>query len=77
MKTININGKTVKTNLGGSYSINTRQQHKTMRLMIRDSIHETDEEMFARLVSYGYTHITFYYSTTRIPGLYDLFAYVK
>lgn len=76
MRKITVDGKTIVTNYGNDYSINTAQNSKTLRLCVPD-FGETEKEFFYRLVSYGYTHITFYYDTTRIRGLYDLFAYCK
>ena len=81
MKTITINGKEVRTNYRQSslgYPVLSRaNSRKSMSLHITKSCRETDEQMLERLAARGYSTITFYYTTTRVKGYYDLIAYCK
>lgn len=70
-----ING--IKTNLGNDYSICNGNRKKTMIMKLPLNCMENDSEMFERLSKNGYKKITFYYTTTRIKGCYDLIAYCK
>ena len=77
MKTVVYDGREIKTNLGGNYPFCDGNDKKTMTMYIRDSIRETDEEMFNRIARYGYNRITFYHTTTAIRGIYHLIAFAK
>ena len=77
MKEMIINGKKIKTNLGGNYSIGNGNSTKTKDLMIKKSCFESDEEMLKRLVDLGYTSITFKYGTTSVRGYYSTYALVN
>lgn len=77
MRIVEYNGREIKTNLGGNYPFCDGNDKKTMRMYISDSIRESDEEMFERIAKKGYTRITFYYTTTRIRGIYHLIAFAK
>ena len=46
------------------------------RVMIKDRMDETAEEMFERL-SKSYSKVKIYWDTTRVRGLHDYFAMVK
>lgn len=77
MKTINYNGREIKTNLGENYSITDGNDKKTMRMFLKDDFRETDSEMFKRIAEKGYNKITFYHTTTRIKGYYHTIAFAK
>lgn len=77
MKTIEINGKQIKTNLGERYGIDSGNGRKTMTLAIKRDMYETDEQMFERLAKWATKKISFFYTTTYVPGCYDLIAYWK
>ena len=81
MTKVTVNGKEIKTNYKQSvhgYPILSRANNrKTMALHLPKSCRETDEQMLKRLVEAGYSTITFYYTTTRVKGYYDLIAYCK
>ena len=86
MKTIEYNGRQIKTNLGGGYPMSDGNDKATMSMRLPDVVlregdkyshRETDEEMFARLAASGYDRITFYRVTTAVRGFYDIIAFVK
>lgn len=80
MKTMVINGREIKTNFRQSfngYPISDGNNKKTMSMHIQRSCREGDDEMLERLAAYGYKTITFYYTTTRVKGIYNLIAYCK
>lgn len=73
MKTININGREIKTNMGGHYSVRDGNDTKNGVVMI-GRWGETEEDMLKRFAEYGYKRVTFCYSATRVKGYYDLYA---
>lgn len=78
MKTIERNGRQIKTNLGkGDYPFCDGNDKATMTMHLRRDYRESDTEMFERLARYGYTRITFYRTTTRVRGIYSLLAFCK
>lgn len=86
MRTIEFEGREIKTNLGGNYPFCDGNDKKTMKMCLPDVVltagdkykhTECADEMFERLARRGYNRITFYYTTTMIRGIYDLIAYVK
>lgn len=77
MKTINYNGREIKTNLGENYSITNGNDKKTMRMFLKDDFRETDSEMFKRIAEMGYNKITFYFTTTAVRGYYHIIAFSK
>ena len=75
-----VDGKEVRTNYRESwngYPFSDGNSKKTMSMHIASGCRETDTEMLTRLVGYGYTTVTFYYTTTRVRGIYDLIAFCK
>ena len=76
MKTIEINGVEVRTNLGGKYPFSDGSSKKTM-VMELPNWGESDERMLHRLVKAGYKTVTFYYMATRVKGYYDLIAFCR
>lgn len=86
MKTIEYNGRQIKTNLGNNYPFCDGNDKATMEMRLpqvvltpgdKYSHRETDTEMFDRLASMGYNRITFYKTTTAVRGYYDTIAFVK
>lgn len=86
MRIVEYNGREIKTNLGGGYPFCDGNGKKTMTMFLPKTVltagdkyaHiETDDEMFNRIAGYGYTRITFYYTTTMIRGLYKTIAFAK
>lgn len=86
MKTININGREIKTNYGGNYPLYNGNSGNTMvcedmQWVLEDGCKykslEGEEKMFQRLVDCGYSRITFYRVTTRIRGMYHIIALCK
>lgn len=76
MKTINYNGREIKTNLGENYSITNGNDKKTMCMFLQE-FRESDEEMFKRIAEKGYNKITFYHTTTAVRGYYNTIAFAK
>ena len=76
MKTINYNGREIKTNLGENYSVCDGNDKKTMRMFLQE-FRESDEEMFKQIAEKGYNKITFYYTTTAVRGYYNTIAFAK
>lgn len=76
MRTIEIYGKQIKTNLDEHYSIDPGNGRETMRMALK-GLHETDSEMFERLAKVATKKITFFRVTTAVPGYYDIIAYWK
>lgn len=74
MRAIEVNGKSIKTNLGGLYSIDSGNGRKTMT-MARMGFGETIEEMFDRLAKIAKKKIVFFRVTTAVRGCYDIIAY--
>lgn len=77
MRKMIIDGREITTNLGENYSIGNGNDTATMRVMIKDSFRESDEDFVKRLASYGYTRITLKLATTAIRGYYSTYALVK
>ena len=87
MKKVTINGREITTNYyAREYSIDSGNGRATMTMCLRRWVlhegekyksMETLKEMFERLVSDGYTKITFFRTTTAVRGLYDYIAYCK
>lgn len=77
MKKIIINGREITTNLGENYSMGNGNDTATMRVMVKTSFRESDEDFVKRLASYGYTRITLKLATTAVRGYYDTYALVK
>ena len=71
--------ESVKTNYGEwkSYSLCDGNNREGWTMQLKKSCGETDKEFFKRLVSYGYTTISFYEVSTRIRGLHETIAYCK
>lgn len=76
MRTIEINGVEVRTNLGGKYPFSDGNDKKTM-VMELSNWDESAEEMLHRLVKKGYKTVTFYYVTTRVKGYHKRIAFCK
>lgn len=76
MKTINYNGREIKTNLGENYSVCDGNDKKTMKMFLKE-FRETDGEMFKRIAEKGYNKITFYHTTTAVRGYYHTIAFAK
>lgn len=76
MKTIEINGVEVRTNFGGKYPFSDGNDKKTMVMQL-SNWGESDEQMLHRLVKKGYRTVTFYYTTTRVKGCYNLIAFCR
>lgn len=75
-----VNGIEVRTNYRESfngYSFSDGNGKKTMSMHLTKDCRESDTEMLERLVASGYRTITFYYTTTRVRGYYDLIAFCK
>ena len=90
MRKINVNGREITTNFGcqgwNGYPYSNGEDKATMTMCLRKWVlsegdkyvhQESEEEMFNRLVSKGYTRITFYETTTNVKGLHDLIAFCK
>ena len=75
MKTIEVNGKSIKTNYKEEYRFSNGESKKTMKMEL-SYFGETDEEMLNRLAD-RYSKITFYYVSTRVRGIRELIAYCK
>lgn len=76
MKTIEIYGKQIKTNLGEVYSIDHGNGRKTMNMATK-GFHETEREFFERIAKWATKRITFFRVTTAVPGYHDIIAYWK
>ena len=88
MHKITVNGREIKTNYNehSNYPMSNGEDKVTMVMelaqwILRDGCKykslESDDDMFQRLVARGYKTITFYRTTTRVRGLYDIIAYCK
>lgn len=76
MKTIEFNGKQLKTNLGEVYSVDHGNGRKTMRMAAKRT-DETEREFFERLAKWATKNVTFFRVTTYVPGYYNVIAYYK
>ena len=86
MRTVEFNGRQIKTNLNGNYPVAGKYQlnnynFRRMEWVLRDGDQyrslESDKEMFERLAKEGYSKITFYRITGRIRGYYEIVANCK
>lgn len=80
MKKMTVKGVEVNTNYRQSwngYPFSNGNSKKTMSMHLAKNCRETDTEMLERLVDKGYTTVTFYYTTTRVKGYYNLIAFCK
>lgn len=75
MKSIEVNGKTIKTNYGESsmFNLHSGNPGKTQTLYVeRDG--ETNDEFFRRMVDLGYKTIRFATYATNVSGWHKMIA---
>lgn len=54
-----------------------RMEKNGWTLKIRESVRETPEELYDRLIAQGYTQVKVYWEGTRVKGIHSYFAFVK
>lgn len=71
--------KDIKTNYAPykTYALCDGNNRKGWAMELKKNCRETDKEFFERLVSYGYTRISFYEVSTRVRGYHEVIAYCK
>ena len=84
MKTMNVNGRTIRTNYGENHGFASGNEswcfHRPSWVLSEGDTYrhqESEREMFERLASKGYSKITFYWLRTRVRGYYDLVAHCE
>ena len=75
MRSINVNGKDIKTNFGeeSMYHMHSGNPGKTQRMESPRKA-ETDKEFLERLVNSGYKQIRFARCSTRVTGWHETIA---
>ena len=78
MLTIKKNGKLVNVNNGGGKAFQDRMIANGWRIQLAKDYSESAQALYDRLEATGlYSDIKVYWSSTRIRGLHDYFAFVK
>lgn len=78
METIIKNGKRVNVNNGGGKEFQERMLHNGWRIQLPINYSESAQALYDRLNGTGrYSDIKVYWSSTRIRGLHEYFAFVK
>lgn len=76
MENIEINGRMIKTNFNANFAYWNGFGGCTNHY-VSVGFHETTDDVFDRLVNAGYTYIRFVYTTTRVRGYHDIYAFYK
>lgn len=78
METIIKNGKLANVNNGGSKEFQERMIRNGWRIQLPLNYSESAQALYDRLAASGrYSDIKVYWSSTRIRGLHEYFAFVK
>ena len=78
METIVKNGKPSNVNNGGSKEFQKRMIRNGWRIQLPLNYSESAQALYDRLAAAGrYSDIKVYWSSTRIRGLHEYFAFVK
>ena len=78
METIKKNGSLVNVNNGGAKEFQERMIRNGWRIQLPLNYSESAQALYDRLAATGcYSDIKVYWSSTRIRGLHEYFAFVK